>query len=304
MIPKRARRDLKMPDMRNRLRRLGYVATRKLLIAGGLLILISLAGLMYLRDVDRVEVIATALFIPIFVAFVTWGLKGGLIAGLLSACVYVGLRYPAIEAVGVGRFAGMIASRSLGLLAFGAIGGAANQVLESSLQKLELYDQIDDATGLFNARFFLEDTDLEVSRSKRYKTVFSIGVVDFPLASLENLSRRQRNSMGKELGRLLGDSVRDVDRAVHVLDEGRHRLAVVMPETGPEGARIFTGRLQEKVADYLRSKGATLRPEDLASRSITYPEDGEPVVQQLRSEFAKADPTIEQSDGPPPAGVL
>ena len=278
-----------MLGMRERLSRLGYTATRRLLIAGGLLVLLLLTGLMYLRDVDRVELIATALFIPIFIAFVSWDLRGGLIAGVLAAGVYVALRYPAIDAVGAGRFAGIIASRTLGLIAFGAIGGAAHQVLESSLQKLELYDQIDDATGLYNARFFLQDTDMEVSRSKRYKTVFSVAVVDFPLSSLDGLKKRQRSAMGKELGRLLSDSVRDVDRAVHGSDGDRHLLAVVMPETGPEGARIFTSRLAEKIVEYLRSKGAVIAPEHLNSRSVTYPEDGEPQVQLLRSEFAQID---------------
>ncbi|HWC13468.1 MAG TPA: hypothetical protein VG929_02595 [Actinomycetota bacterium] len=272
--------------MRERLRRLGPVGTRRLLVAVGLIILLAVAGTMYLRGVERVEVMATLLFIPIFVAFATWGLKGGVIAGALAALAYVGLRYPAIEAVGIGRFSGLIASRALGFIAFGAIGGTANEILEASLQKLELYDQIDDETGLFNARFFLEDTDLEVSRSKRYKTIFSIAVVEFPASSLEPLKRRQRAAATKELGRLLGESIRDVDRAVHGSDGVTNRLAVVMPETGAEGAVIFTERLRNKVGEYLRIKGAQLGPTDIVSRSITYPHDGEPEVQKLRSEFA------------------
>lgn len=252
----------------------------------GLIVLLAVAGVMYLRGVERVEVIATLLFIPIFIAFVAWGLKGGVIAGALAGLAYVALRYPAIQAVGIGRFVGLIASRSLGFIAFGAIGGTANEVLESSLQKLELYDQIDDETGLFNARFFLEDTDLEVSRSKRYKTIFSVAVVEFPSSSLDLLKRRRRTATMKELGRLLGESVRDVDRAVHSSDAIIDRIAVVMPETGAEGALVFTERLRNKVVDYLRSKGAQIGPGDVVSTSVTYPHDGEPEVQKLRSEFA------------------
>ena len=264
---------------------MGPTGARRLLLAVGLIVLLAVAGVMYLRDVEPVEVMSTLLFIPVFVSFVRWGLKGGVIAGVLASLAYVLLRYPAIDAVGVGRFIGLIASRALGLIAFGAIGGTATEVLESSLQKLELYDQIDDATGLFNARFLLEDTDLEVSRSKRYKTIFSVAVVSFPAAALESLRRRQKSAATRELGRLLGESVRDVDRAVHDADGTTHRLAVVMPETGPEGALIFTQRLHEKVSEYLRSKGATVGPEDVASHSVTYPVDGEPEVQRLRSAF-------------------
>lgn len=275
--------------MQERLRRLGPAGTRRLLLAIGLVALLAVAGVMHLRDVERVEVLATLLFIPIFISFVYWGLKGGVIAGLLAALAYIGLRYPAIDAVGAGRFVGLIASRTLGLVAFGAIGGTANEILESSLKKLELYDQIDDATGLFNARFFLQDTDLEVSRSKRYKTIFSVTLVEFPSKVFAGLSRRQRAAATKELGRLLSDSVRNVDRAIHGSDGTAHRIAVVMPETGLEGALIFTERLHVKVAEYLRSKGARVGDDDVVSQSITYPEHGEPEVQRMRSKFASID---------------
>ena len=285
--------------MKDRLRRLGPTGTRRLLLAVGLILLLAVAGVMQLRDVERVEVIATLLFIPIFIAMVYWGLKGGLIAGLLAAFAYVMLRYPAIDAVGAGRFVGLIASRALGLIAFGAIGGTANEVLESSLQKLELYDQIDDATGLFNARFFLQDTDLEVSRSKRYKTIFSVSVVSFPAKSLEGLRGRQRAAATKELGRLLGEGIRDVDRAVHGTDGVTHHLGVVMPETGPEGALIFTQRLRDKVSAYLVKKGARVEPEDVVSRSVTYPVDGEPEVQRLRADFVAIE-KLEHPEVSPP----
>ncbi len=280
--------------MQERLRRLGPTAARRLLLAVGLFILLALAGVMYLRDVEGVEIISTLLFIPIFIAFVSWGLKGGVIAGVLAAIAYIWLRYPAIDAIGAGRFVGLIASRALGLIAFGAIGGTASEVLESSLQKLELYDQIDDATGLFNARFFLQDTDLEMSRSKRYKTIFSVSVVSFPTKALEGLGRRQQRATTKELGRLLGDGIRNVDRAVHGTDGVNHRLAVVMPETGREGALIFTQRLRDKVSAYLQTKGVEIGPRDVVAHSVTYPVDGDPEVQRLRSEFA----TIERLEHP------
>jgi hypothetical protein len=126
---------------------------------------------MYVRRVDPVEVAGILLFIPVFVAFVFWNATGGVIGAVIGILVYTLLRYPAIEAVGADRFVGLIASRSVAYLAFGLIGGLANKQLQSSLGKLELYDQIDDATGLFNARFFVQDSGLEVSRADRYQTI-------------------------------------------------------------------------------------------------------------------------------------
>src|SRR6266480_4906459 len=91
-------------------------------------------------------------------------------------------------------------------VAFGAIGGLANQQLRSSLTKLDLYDQIDDDTGLFNARYFLQDTDLEMSRARRYQTIFSVTVVDVPAEALDSMGRRRRRAALRQLGRLLADS--------------------------------------------------------------------------------------------------
>ena len=254
-----------------------------------MLVLAILAAVMYVRRVETVEVVATILFIPIFIALVFWDLKGGLIAAVLAILAYVALRYPAIDAVGADRFFGLILSRAVAFLAFGAIGGTANQIFQASLTKLELYDQIDDDTGLYNAGFFVQDTDLELSRSQRYQTVFSIAVVEFPGAPLEGLSRKKRNTVHKDLGRTLGDSIRTMDRAVHANDGDKHLLAVVLPETGPEGAQVFTSRLASKIADYLRSKGVNLGDADVTHRSVTYPNNGEDAIQRLREEFHQID---------------
>jgi GGDEF domain-containing protein len=269
------------------LRRMGPRRARGLVIGVGLVVLLVVAIVMYSRRVDPVEVAATLLFIPIFIAFVIWDYRGGLIAAVLAAAAYALLRYPAIEAVGADRFAGLIASRSLAFIAFGAIGGAANRQLEASITKLELYDQIDDVTGLFNARFFIQDTDLEMSRAQRYQTIFSVSAVYIPADALYSLSRRSRSRLLRDLGRLLRDGVRSVDRAVHARNGAQHRLAVVLPETAAAGARIFTERLAQKVTEYLKDRGALIK-EQLVARSFTYPGD-EAGLSQLRDEFAAID---------------
>lgn len=268
-------------------RRIGYARARLLLLGVGLAVLLVIAVIMLVRSVQTVEVIGVLLFIPIFVAFVFWRLPGGVIAGAAAAGAYIALRYPAIQTLGWDPLSGLLATRTVAYLLFGILGGWANRQLEASLTKLELYDQIDDATGLFNARFFLQDSDLEMSRSRRYQTIFSVAVVDLAASSLEPLSRRQRTGILRELGRRLKDSIRTVDRAVHGHDGKRHRLLLVLPETGKEGAQVFVDRLAGQLETYLQGRGVSVEG-NLQARPITYPEDEEELV-QLRGEFAEID---------------
>ena len=135
----------------DRLSQLGYVKARRLLVLVGVLVLGVVAVTMYARRVDTVEVVATLLFLPIFLAFVYRGVVGGVVAALVATGIYTALRYPAIDAIGADEYTGLIVSRAAAYLIFGAVGGWAMSVLEGSLEKLELYDEIDDETGLYNA---------------------------------------------------------------------------------------------------------------------------------------------------------
>jgi GGDEF domain-containing protein len=270
----------------NKLTALGYAQARRLLLAAGLAILVVTALIMLVRKVETVEVVATLLFIPIFIAFVFFGVRGGVLGALAAAIGYFLMRYPAIEAVGAGRFAGLILSRSFAYLAFGLIGGWANEQLQGSLTKLELYDQINDASGLYNARFFLQDTDLEMSRSARYQTIFSVALVDVPSSIFETHSKQQK--IVRELAGLLRESVRTVDRAVHGKSEEHYRFAVVLPETGREGAGIFADRLADKMAVFFNGRGLEVDRNDIRAIAATYPDD-EAAIATLRSEFAEID---------------
>lgn len=266
---------------------LDYARARRILLAAGLIVLLAVSAVMYVRRVDTAEVTATLLFIPVFVAVVFWGIRGGVIAGVLAAVAYAAVRYPAVEAVGWDRFSGLLVSRAVAYVAFGSIGGWATKQLEASLTKLELYDQIDDASGLYNARFFVQDTDLEVSRSKRYQTIFSVVVVDVPADAIDRLGR-QKGRVLRDVGRLLKDSVRTVDRAVHTADGTRHRFAVVLPETGNEGARIFGDRLAERLGGHLSGRGVAITGDSVTRSVVTYPDD-EAGIQSLRAEFEAVD---------------
>lgn len=264
--------------------KLTYAQARRLIVIVGLAVLLVVAAVMYARRVDPIEVMATLLFIPIFLAFVFGSISGGLVAGILATAAYVFLRSPAIDAVGADHFTGLIASRGLAYLAFGILGGWANKQLESSVEKLELHDQIDDQTGLYNARFLVGDIDLEISRADRYKTIFSLALVDVPLDVLTRLGGRKQRRVVKELGNALKNSVRTVDRVAHARTDKAHLYALVLPETGQEGARILTGRLAQEVTRYLGEREVDIDISSVPHVGLTYPMDADE-IQGARHRF-------------------
>jgi GGDEF domain-containing protein len=272
----------------DKLSQLGYTKARRILVATGLVVLAIVAIVMYARRVDGIEVAATLLFVPIFLAFVFRGILGGVLAALLAIAVYAALRYPAIDAVGWGEFTGLIVSRAAAYLIFGTIGGWSMQVLEGSLIKLELYDEVDDETGLFNARHLLHQLDLESARARRYQTLFSVVLLDLPSAAFHALKARERRSVLRDLGRLLGEGVRNVDHVVHAHDGESHRLAVVLPETAQEGAEVFRGRFDQRVRAYLADRGVALDGGVAPARAITYPGD-DAELERVRADFTRVD---------------
>lgn len=275
----------------DRLSQLGYVKARRLLVATGLAVLTVVVVVMYARRVDTIEVVATLLFVPIFLAFVFRGVIGGVVAAVLATAVYAAMRTPAIDAVGASEFTGLIVSRAAAYLIFGAIGGWSTQVLEGSLTKLELYDEIDDETGLYNARHLLHQTDLETARARRYQTLFSLVTLDLPAAAFGALRPRERRALLRELGRLVGEGVRTVDHVVHARDGDRHRFAAILPETAHEGAEIFRARFDDRVLAHLRERGVAIDADQAPAQALTFPGDDDALA-AVRADFERIDAAL------------
>lgn len=242
--------------MSAQLARMGYGRARTLLSLVGLAILAVLVAVLLVRSVDTAEVVATLLFAPIFLLLLWFGLPGGLIGAAAATGAYVVLRADAIDAVGWGEFSALIISRAIAYFLFGAVGGWASGTLEMSLDKLDLYDQIDDLTGVNNARFLLTDVDLERARAQRYQTVFSVSFLDIDAAPIAALPGRRRKALLRDLGAKLEDGIRSIDRVAHGFDGARHHIATILPETAESGAAVFQSRLEEQVRQFLAAQGA------------------------------------------------
>jgi GGDEF domain-containing protein len=242
------------------------------------MVLIALVGLIAVaRGVDQVEVIATMLFLPIFVAFLFFGIKGGFWFGLVASAIYLILRVPSLRLLGLTPLAGQIAARIIGYLGFGIGGGWASQQVKTALDKLAAQDDIDDETGLGNARAMLQMADLERTRADRYEKVFSVVLADIAEPAWERQPRRQQVASIRHLGQQLRRAVRANDHVSHSRQDSHHLIGVVLPETGPEGARIAAENLRKLLIE-LAGSAAGVR---LAI--ATHPGDGlDPILDVWR----------------------
>ncbi len=220
---------------------------RNLLLLSGLVLLGLTVITMTLRSVDPIEVVATLAFAPIFAGILYFGLRGGTILSVAAAVMYYLLRRPAIDLVGIAPLSGLILGRTLGFLAFGLVGGWAAEVVGGSLTKLALFDEIDDDTGLHNARSLLAVLDRERSRMGRYAGVFSVVHASFqPPAG----STRSAKAALRSLGGRLAKSVRMSDHISHLSDGDRSHVVVVLPETGAAGADAVAVNLETLLDDW------------------------------------------------------
>ncbi len=243
---------------------------RGVLLATGVALVGLIALTAFFRDVDRVEVVATLMYAPILAGLLSFGVSGGLLLGLAAAGVYIGLRLPAIDLVGLTPIAGTVISRVAGYVAFGALGGWAADQLRVALDRYELIDEVDQDSGLGNARSVISALSRESSRAQRYANPFSVVTTTFDDFGSD---RRERTRL-RELGTKVAVSIRSSDHAAHIRTDEGHQIVVVLPETSADGARTVAQNLETLVAGIVGR--------DVATESFTDAGDGDDPMAPLR----------------------
>ncbi len=262
---------------------LSYRQARWLVLALGTAILLAVTASASLRGADPVEVGAIALFIPVTVMLVLGGPLWGGIAGSAAAIGYTIVRLSTLAGADAGEFAGSIIARVLLFVSFGVLGGIANRNLEQSLKKLEIYDEVDDLTDVGNARSLLSLADREAARAQRYQTTFSLGLIRLDASTLAGLSTRQSDKVIRKFYGEVDRAIRTTDKVTRMATDTHEELAIVLPETGPEGARIFVERARAGLASTLAEMDVTVDETTLVGEWMTLPGDEE----RLKAHLAK-----------------
>ena len=107
----------------------------------------------------------------------------------------------------------------------------------------------DGLTNLFNKRYFLETLEKETARARRYHRPLSLIMID--LDHFKNVNDTYGHLAGdhilKELGELLRSRIR---REEIVVRYGGEELAILLPETGKDGAMKVAEQMRKRVEDH------------------------------------------------------
>lgn len=131
----------------------------------------------------------------------------------------------------------------------------------------------DALTGLLNRRAFEERVDVELARRTRYSQTFSLAILD--LEGFDTANDRFGQAAGDELLRnvaaVLNKHTRVMDAVFRL---GGDDFAIMMPGTPLEGAKTFTERCRQHIADAKLCEGTVT-----ASLGVVEAAEGETVAQ-------------------------
>jgi diguanylate cyclase (GGDEF)-like protein len=128
---------------------------------------------------------------------------------------------------------------------------AENRLLQSeAVRALSFYSFLDPLTHLYNRRYFDDQLDKEIFRSRRNGKPFSLLMLD--LDAFKAYNDRFLHTSGdivlQEFAGLLRDAVREVDTVARF---GGDEFAVILEESDAEGARDLANRLVERFGKHL-----------------------------------------------------
>ncbi len=123
----------------------------------------------------------------------------------------------------------------------------ALQSAESDRARFEWLATTDALTACLNRRALEEALESELDRARRYGVELSLLMID--LDHFKRVNDTRGHLTGDSVLRQIGDTLRREVRSVDVVARyGGEEFVIVLPETGPEGARSFAERVRERVA--------------------------------------------------------
>ena len=126
--------------------------------------------------------------------------------------------------------------------------GKLKREIRTAQRKISEMATLDELTGLYNRRYFMEALERERSRAERHGKALSLCMMD--LDFFKNVNDKLGHSAGDlvlaDIGRLIREWSRQSDIPCRY---GGEEFAVILPETDLEGARAACERLRRMVTE-------------------------------------------------------
>ena len=126
--------------------------------------------------------------------------------------------------------------------------GRIKREIRTARRKISEMATLDERTGLYNRRYFMEALERERSRAKRHGKALSLCRMDLDFFKRVNdqLGHGAGDTVLAEMGRIINEWSRQSDLPCLY---GGGEFAVILPETDLEGARVACERLRLLVAE-------------------------------------------------------
>jgi diguanylate cyclase (GGDEF)-like protein len=194
--------------------------------------------------------VSFSLFYVIPISSVTWlvGRQSGLIASLISACVW----FAADAATGHSYSGHLIPIwNTLIRLSFFVIVTLLLSALKTAMQREKELARTDNLTGAVNSRLFFQLAQMEIDRLQRYEHPLTLAYID--LDDFKAVNDRFGHATGDEALRTVVSCAKRVLRRTDVIARlGGDEFAVLLPETNGEAARLAIPKLQRSLTKEMR----------------------------------------------------
>jgi diguanylate cyclase (GGDEF)-like protein len=131
---------------------------------------------------------------------------------------------------------------------------------------------MDFLTGIYNRRHFIESAEREIARSKRYKSMMTVAILDIDW--FKEINDQFGHAAGDEVIKGIADNCRETIRGTDILGRiGGEEFAMILIETDLEDSFAVAERLRKRIESHVfKFDGQTTRCTVSIGISAIFPE--------------------------------
>ncbi|WP_243439905.1 diguanylate cyclase [Fundidesulfovibrio soli] len=220
-----------------------------------LLCVLLLGAVAYLDWLTTFGINLAGLYLlPVFVAAVSTGLRGGLLVSLASSVART--TTDVLTGVVFTSWLGFYANLFISFLIFFCFAWLVRALHESYVEESQA-SRTDELTGIANRKCFYEMATLELERCRRFDKPLNLLIVDAD--NFKALNDAHGHLTGDRALRVIAETIVNNVRAIDLVARlGGDEFAVLLPEIGPEETRKVATKIHDMVIKAMRQNGWAL----------------------------------------------